>query len=630
MDKKMFKAYNGEEGYIFVSYNHDDEGVVFDIISDFHRRGYRVWYDNGIETGANFVEVLADKIINCEVFLCFLSPTYIDSPYCMRELSFALSNKKRIVPIKTEAFKLPNTLAFQLSGITWTNLTKYPSRNDMVDFLCDINQDSLRPCYDKAQDESQTEQEQPDKPKLSGVKNSSGKQEEAENQNPVDKPKLSGGLKPSEKKQIEKQEPIVAQKPAEKQKPAGNQIPSEEPEPLEKPILHEEPKPKWRKYLPLIVIGAIAVIALILFLTVFKGEGGELPAPTAQPTAAAAETPVQTETVKPTAAPASTAAPLPTVKPEDLVSSGQKAGKYLSKRAEEGCPITVYDPAGTEVEEADFVYDNAVAALALLADISKNKNHSDSDIKLILDSITSLTDAGTIFTEKTGTGGLAAASIALMQYDRVKTSFSYARAAQAILDRILETCSNTAGGFSHDSVSGSRSTEDNIWLHAAFKMLADKTGNSSYADAARSAEKYVLSMRSPDGTCYLAGDGENAEFISANLQALAVIIMNDRTGVGKASELRRDDGGFPPDNRTSAGFSTESTLLMALAFRTLGMEDEAAQALSTVYRYQLDNGSIPEANTASFSDGQGRAYKNLPKTSAAGWYVVAAEGYNPF
>ena len=618
----IFKAYDGDKGYIFVSYNHDDEEVVFDIISDFHERGYRIWYDaGGISVGDYFMEELAHRIKDCEIFLCFLSPRYIDSPYCKRELNYALHNEKRIVPIKTEAFKLPEAFAFQLTGITWTNLTNFSSREKMVDYLCDINQKSLKPCYEGEQEESQKEQEQPEKPKLSGGKKPSAEQMAAENLEPADKPKLSGG-----KKATKEQIPAEDQEPVEEPKPPGTPVPPVEPIP--------PGKPKWLKYLPYIVIGALAIIALILALTVFSNKG-EKPDPAVQPTSAPVETPVQTEAgkpeeAKPAAAQAATPTPLPTVKPEDLASSAQRAVKYLSKRAEEGCPISVYDPAGTEAEEADYLYDNAVAALALLADNSKNKNHSDSDIKLILDSIAALTNEGTIFTEKTGTGSLAAASIALMQYDKAKVSFSYAHAAQMILDRILETCSNAAGGFSRNSASGSRSTADNIWLQIAFRMLADKTGDSRYADAARSAEKVVLSMRSSDGTFYLAGDDANAEFLSTDLQALAAIAMNDRTGIGRASELCGNDGGFPPDNKTADGFSTESTLFMALAFRSLGMEDEAAQALSAVYRYQLDNGSIPGADTASFSDGQGRTYRNLPKTSAAAWYVLAAAGYNPF
>ena len=93
---------------------------------------------------------------------------------------------------------------------------------------------------------------------------------------------------------------------------------------------------------------------------------------------------------------------------------------------------------------------------------------------------------------------------------------------------------------------------------------------------------------------------------------------------------RRSDGGFPPDDRSSDGFSMEITALMALVCQTLDLKDESAQALSAVYRFQLGDGGIPEANTASLSDASGRIYTNLPRTSAAAWYAIAAAGYNPF
>ena len=41
----MFKPYEGNEKYIFVSYNHDDSEKVYDIITEFYHRGYRIWHD---------------------------------------------------------------------------------------------------------------------------------------------------------------------------------------------------------------------------------------------------------------------------------------------------------------------------------------------------------------------------------------------------------------------------------------------------------------------------------------------------------------------------------------------------------------------------------------------------------
>jgi hypothetical protein len=72
-NQKIFKPYKGNEPFIFVSYNHDDAEVVYRIITDLHERGYRIWHDNGISTGDNFVEALAKRIKDSEAVFCFLS-----------------------------------------------------------------------------------------------------------------------------------------------------------------------------------------------------------------------------------------------------------------------------------------------------------------------------------------------------------------------------------------------------------------------------------------------------------------------------------------------------------------------------------------------------------------------------
>ena len=565
---KPFKPYNGNEKYIFVSYNHDDADTVYEIISDFHSRGYRLWYDTGICVGDNFVAALAERIKNCEIFLCFLSPQYIESPYCKRELNFALSNHKKIIPIKTENFKLPDSIAFALSAINWTNLTRFPSEKELVDFICETNQSTLLPCK-------------------------------------------------------EEKEP--------------HEITPPPPPPPPPP-----PRPKW----PAILLGAAAAMlviagAILAFRSKDAGSSdpGTAPLPEPAVTQESAAVPEEKEAEampEETVLPAETAdkAPLAAISPELLASSGQKAISYLSGRAKGGCPLSVYDPKGSAETEADDVYDNAVAAMALLGNIVRNKNHSDSDLKLVLDSLSERADSGTILSASTGTKSLAAAAVSLLQYDRVKTSFAYVRSAQTILDWVLENAGNEAGGFNRSCESEDRATADNLWLYSAFQLLYAKTGNSVYSEAAKSAESFARSMRSSDGSFYLAGsfrnEAQSPDILSAETQALAAAVMNDRTGISKTVELCGSGGRFSPDDQSAGSFGIESTLLMALAFRSLEMEEEAGQALAAVQEYQMEDGSIPETDVASFCDGEGRVYTNQPRTADAGWYAVLAEEYNPF
>ena len=81
--KDLFKPYEGNEKYIFVSYNHDDSEKVYDIITEFHHRGYRIWHDKGIPLGDSFLEHLAMREKECSVVFSFLSPAYFESQYCM-------------------------------------------------------------------------------------------------------------------------------------------------------------------------------------------------------------------------------------------------------------------------------------------------------------------------------------------------------------------------------------------------------------------------------------------------------------------------------------------------------------------------------------------------------------------
>ena len=58
-----FVPYQGAEDYIFVSYAHKDSPQVFDLIHSLHRKKYRIWYDQGIEIGADWPQVVAEKLL---------------------------------------------------------------------------------------------------------------------------------------------------------------------------------------------------------------------------------------------------------------------------------------------------------------------------------------------------------------------------------------------------------------------------------------------------------------------------------------------------------------------------------------------------------------------------------------
>ena len=68
-----FKHYEGPEPFIFISYCHADSEEVMRVITDMHSRGFRLWYDEGIEVGAEWQESIACHLVEADMMIAFIS-----------------------------------------------------------------------------------------------------------------------------------------------------------------------------------------------------------------------------------------------------------------------------------------------------------------------------------------------------------------------------------------------------------------------------------------------------------------------------------------------------------------------------------------------------------------------------
>lgn len=131
MFKCNFKAYEGKEKYIFISYAHKDSDMVYPIIEKLNEEGYRVWYDDGITPGSEWPEFIADHLARCETFVFFASPNSVTSENCKREVNFALSRNKKFFTISLVPTELSLGLEMQIS--TQQNIQFY-EYTDIVKF----------------------------------------------------------------------------------------------------------------------------------------------------------------------------------------------------------------------------------------------------------------------------------------------------------------------------------------------------------------------------------------------------------------------------------------------------------------------------------------------------------------
>jgi hypothetical protein len=127
-----FKAYSGNEPYIFVSYAHANSDIVFPIMKELHNRDVKMWYDEGINAGTEWSQEIADKILNCAKMVLFISPESMNSNHCRQEINFANSKYKQILPVYIKPTTLSAGLEMTLS--VFQAIFLYSFKNNEDDF----------------------------------------------------------------------------------------------------------------------------------------------------------------------------------------------------------------------------------------------------------------------------------------------------------------------------------------------------------------------------------------------------------------------------------------------------------------------------------------------------------------
>lgn len=130
-----FKPYEGSEPYIFISYAHADERAVMEIVSNMHDRGYRIWYDEGIEVGSEWTECIASHLYDAHLVLAFITPAYLASDNCRKEMHYALTKKKKTISIFLEETQLSPGMEMQIGNIFALMKYTFPSEEYFYDKL---------------------------------------------------------------------------------------------------------------------------------------------------------------------------------------------------------------------------------------------------------------------------------------------------------------------------------------------------------------------------------------------------------------------------------------------------------------------------------------------------------------
>ena len=133
--KTCLRPYEGTQPYIFVSYAHKNDAAVLEIIGTLQSRGFRVWYDEGIEAGSEWPESIASHLERAQLVLAFLSPAYLQSDNCRKEMHYALTKKKPVINVYLEQTELSPGMEMQIGNLFALMKYAYPSEEYFYDKL---------------------------------------------------------------------------------------------------------------------------------------------------------------------------------------------------------------------------------------------------------------------------------------------------------------------------------------------------------------------------------------------------------------------------------------------------------------------------------------------------------------
>ena len=129
------KPYEGQEPYIFFSYCHDDEAIVYPIIEQMGADGYRIWYDDGIHPGEDWPEVIARNIAGCAVCVAAVTNRSVESHNCRNEITFVVNENKTFIPVIMEQFQMSLGVKLQLGSGQYIVKYNIPSESDFFSKL---------------------------------------------------------------------------------------------------------------------------------------------------------------------------------------------------------------------------------------------------------------------------------------------------------------------------------------------------------------------------------------------------------------------------------------------------------------------------------------------------------------
>lgn len=207
----------------------------------------------------------------------------------------------------------------------------------------------------------------------------------------------------------------------------------------------------------------------------------------------------------------------------------------------------------------------------------------------------------------------------------------------------------TGGEFGHEPAPQRqqwKSTEHNTDLAAAFRWLARTTGDAHWQDRAREAQDFVAAMWRAEDGYFAVGTGEDGVHLNPMLALDAQIwplmaIPGSATryaaALASCDRRLRFDTGYTY-SEAGGGLWSEGTAQVAVLLELLHRDSAARAVQASVLAQRAPDGGYYASNVTATPTGfmlatdptQPRVYFHLEHLGAAAWAALSEQRFNPF
>ncbi|MBX2862494.1 MAG: TIR domain-containing protein [Leptolyngbyaceae cyanobacterium MAG.088] len=144
---ESIKNANNMMTQVFLAYAQADAKIMDNIRRSLRRQGFTVWSNQtDIPTGEAFKRAVSRGIEEADAMVYLLSPDSLQSQYCQYELKYALTLKKRVIPLLVRPLGSAENPS-ELTSLQYIDLTDNLSREDYQldesDLIKTLNQDAV-------------------------------------------------------------------------------------------------------------------------------------------------------------------------------------------------------------------------------------------------------------------------------------------------------------------------------------------------------------------------------------------------------------------------------------------------------------------------------------------------------